>query len=170
MKKTNKAQGWGMDLIIAVTIFTFGLVVFFIYSLNAPGEAREKIETLSYEGKILANTILSEGAPEAWNAGSVIKIGILSNDKINETKLQTFYDMTRTSSDYKKTKELFDMTYDYYFYLEENMTTIGADVDGIGKPGFNRKGDYSNVKNLVKATRYTVYNDVPMTIYFYIWE
>jgi len=58
-KKTKKAQGWGMDLIIGVTIFTFGLVAFYMYSLNSPGEAKEKIESLSYEGKILTNTILS---------------------------------------------------------------------------------------------------------------
>ena len=36
MKKiiSKKGQGWGMDLIIAVSIFTMGLVAFYVYSLN----------------------------------------------------------------------------------------------------------------------------------------
>ena len=89
---SKRSQGWGMDLIIAVTIFTFGLVAFYIYSLNSPGEAKEKIEILSYEGKILANTILSEGSPTDWDTEHVDKIGILSDNKINETKLKYFYE------------------------------------------------------------------------------
>ena len=166
----NKAQGWGMDLIIAVTIFTFGLVAFYMYSLNSPGEAKEKIESLSYDGKILTNTILSDGAPESWNTENVVKIGILSDNKINETKLQYFYNLTRTGSDYSETKRLFDITYDYYFFLNENMTTIGINVDGIGKPGVSHNTGFDDAKNLVKITRYVIYENKPMTAYFYIWE
>ncbi len=169
-KKTNKAQGWGMDLIIAVTIFTFGLLAFFVYSLNSPGEAKEKIEALSYDGKILANTILSDGSPESWTPSEVVKIGILSNDKINETKLKNFYDMTRDSAGYENTKRLFDITYDYYFFLDEKMMIDTTEADGIGKPGVTRDSGYGNAKNLVKITRYIIYKNKPMTAYFYIWE
>lgn len=172
MKKviSKKAQGWGMDLIIAVTIFTIGLVVFYIYSLNSPGEAKENIETLFYDGKILANTILSEGSPTNWDKTNVAEIGILTNNKINETKLQYFYNLTKTEESYKKTKNLFNIKYDYYFFLNDNMTTIEANVDGIGKPGVTRTSEYNNAKNLVKVTRYTIYENKPMTAYFYIWE
>jgi len=171
--KNKKAQGWGMDLIIAVTIFTFGLIAFFIYSLNSPGEAKEKIEALSYDGRILANIILSEGSPEGWNVDEVIKIGILSDNKINETKLKYFYELTKEEENYEETKELFDITYDYYFYLNE-LIDINGDaslmLDGIGKPDFDKEAISTEIKNLVKITRYTIYQNKPMTIYFYIWE
>jgi hypothetical protein len=160
--KNKKAQSWGMDLMIGVSIFTLGLVAFYIYSLNSPGEAKENLETLSYEGKILANTILSEGSPTGWNKTSVVKIGILSDDKINETKLQYFYELTE--EDYNKTRSKFDTTYDYYFYLNENMIIDEEPVAGIGKP------DFANAKNLVKITRYTIYRNKPTTAYVYIWE
>lgn len=175
-KKARKAQGWGMDFIIAVSIFTFGLVAFYIYSLNSPGEAKEKIEALYYDGKILANTVLSDGAPESWNTTNVIKIGVLRNDKINETKLGYFYNLTNaTAGGYEETKKLFDITYDYYFFLSERMVFNngmggGFSIDGIGKPGVNRTIGFEDAKNLVKITRYVVYDNKPMAAYFYIWE
>jgi hypothetical protein len=171
--KNKKAQGWGMDLIIAVTIFTIGLVAFFVYSLNSPGEAKEKIESLSYEGRILASTILSEGSPEGWGATNVIKIGILNNNKINETKIKIFYELTKIEENYEKTKELFDITYDYYFYLNKKIDINGDGslmLEGIGKPGFDKEDIGTDIKNLIKITRYTVYQNKPMTAYFYIWE
>ncbi|MDP3026961.1 MAG: hypothetical protein Q8N63_04585 [Nanoarchaeota archaeon] len=168
--KSKTAQGWGMDLIIAVSIFTIGLVAFYIYSLNSPGEAKENLESLSYDGRILANTILSEGSPTGWDKTSVAKIGILTNNKINETKLQYFYELTNTSAGYNNTKQKFDINYDYYFYLNESMNINGNPVPGIGKPGFDREDIPEDVKNLVKITRYTIYKNKPMTAYFYIWE
>jgi hypothetical protein len=167
--KSKTAQGWGMDLIIAVSIFTMGLVAFYIYSLNSPGEAKENLETLSYEGRILANTILSEGSPANWDAENYFKIGILTNNKINETKLQYFHELTDSDADYNDTKQKFDMSYEYYFYLSDIMDIDGG-IDGIGKPGVDRNSGYENAKNLVKVTRYTIYKNKPMTAYFYIWE
>jgi len=171
--KNKRAQGWGMDLIIAVTIFSFGLVAFFVYSLNSPGEAKEKIDALYYDGKILANTILSEGSPENWDLANVIKIGILSNNKINETKLKNFYNLAITEENYEETKDLFDITYDYYFYLNEKIDIYGDGslmLDGIGKPGFDKENISEDIKDLIKITRYTIYQNKPMTAYFYIWE
>lgn len=125
---------------------------------------------MSYEGKILANTILSEGSPDGWNPAEVIKIGILSQNKINETKLNYFYGLASTSAGYNNTRQKFDISYDYYFYLNTTLNINGVSVDGIGKPGINRSSGYEDVKNLVKVTRYTVYKNKPMTAYFYIWE
>jgi|SRR3989338_10543838 len=168
----NKAQGWGTDLVVAVTIFTLGLVAFYIYSLNSPGEAEEKINTLYYNGKILANTVLSEGYPISWNTDNVIKIGILSDNKINETKLKYFYELAKTELGYNKTKSKFDLSYDYYFYLNQDMEIDGVaePVKGIGKPDFDKENIPNNIKNLIKITRYTIYQNKPMTAYFYIWE
>ena len=84
-RKLRKAQAWGMDLVIAMVLFSMGMVAFYIYSLNQPSEAREKIEEMLYDGKIIANTLLSEGYPEDWNSNNVVRIGILTDNKIDET-------------------------------------------------------------------------------------
>lgn len=159
--KNSKAQAWGMDLIVAITLFSIALVAFFFYSLNQPTEARDKIEEMMYEGKIIANTLLSEGYPPAWNSGNVVRIGILTNNKIDETKLEEFYDLNAT--DYEKTKNLFDTRYEYWFFLNKTMTINGAAVEGLGNYP-------SNPKNLIKITRFTIYKETPITAYLYIWD
>ena len=54
---SKRSQGWGMDLIIAVTIFTFGLVAFYIYSLNSPNETKEKIRQSAEESLVKAGIV-----------------------------------------------------------------------------------------------------------------
>lgn len=159
--KTRKAQAWGMDLTIAIVIFSVGLVAFYVYALNEPSEAKENIESLFYDGNIITEIILSEGYPIDWNSGNVIKIGILSENKINETKLESFYNLAE--NDYAQTKTLFNTGFDYYFNLTETMTINSVEVEGIGLQP-------SDPQNLVKITRFTIYKNKPITAYLYIWE
>jgi len=168
LKYRKKAQAWGIDLMIAMIIFTVGIVIFYFYALNAPGEAKETMESLSYDGKIIMNTIFSEGYPLDWNPGNVVNIGILSDNKIDETKLENFDAMTGTDDDYDRTKILFNTRYDYYFFLDDQMVINSFPVDGIGKPGVNRYD--TDYENLIKITRFTVYKGKPITAYLYIWK
>ena len=165
----TKAQAWGFDLIVAFIIFSIGIVIFFIYSINQPTEAKETLEKLFYDGKIVSDSILSQGYPDNWDVGNVISIGVLNDGKVNETKLQNFYNLAQ--SDYATTKIIFNTNYNYFFFLDENMTSIGADVDGIGMVGVNKNNinDF-NPENLVKISRFVVYQDKPMAAYLYIWD
>ena len=160
-KRNKKAQGWGIDLVIAIVIFTVALVTFYFYALNQPGEAPEEIENLFYDGKLIASSILSEGYPEHWNLNNVIRIGILTDNKINESKLDNFWDLNVLN--YPKTKSLFNTQYEYYFFLDVPMIIEGNPVEGIGnKP--------SSPENLVAITRFTIYQNKPVTAHLYIWE
>lgn len=163
IRKANKrAQAWGIDLMIASVIFTVAIVFFYFYALNEPAEAEEKLSALYYDGKIISDSILSEGYPQSWNASNVVITGILTNNKINETKLKNFYNLSSTTG-YARTKRLFNTRYEYYFNLSETMMIGGIPVNGIGS-------NPTNQKNLVKITRFTIYQDKPMTAYLYVWE
>lgn len=164
--KNKKAQGWGMDLMVALSIFLIGIVIFYIYSLNNPNEAKENIENLFNDGESLTNILLSKGFPNSWNTTNVVRVGILSDNKINATKLERFYDLSQT--EYEKTKALFNTRYDYYFFLDENMTINSVSVEGIGKPGVTKTT--INAVNLIKVTRVVIYENKPVTAYLYIWE
>ena len=157
----KKSQVWGFDLIIGVTIFAVGILIFFIYSLNKPGEAEESIKKLSYNGNLVSESVLSEGYPENWNSANVIVPGILTGNKINNTKLEELYLLA--DSDYTKTKSLFNIRENYYILLSEKITLSFGEVDGIGL-------EPMNPKNLIKINRFTIYNDKPVNLYIYIWE
>jgi len=161
--KPKKAQAWGTDLIIAFVIFSLGIIFFYFYSFNYSNETEEKLELLIYEGNFIADSILSPGYPDQWQESNVIEIGITTNGKINQTKLNTFYELTQNN--YEKTKSIFGTRYDYYFFME---TPINSTLEGIGKPGTTSTN--IEASNLMKITRFTIYKNKPTTAYIYIFK
>lgn len=158
----KKAQAWGFDLIIASIIFTAGIIIFYIYSLNLSDNTEETLNTLIYEGNSVANNLLSEGSPKDWTLDNVQEIGIHSKDKVNETKLYFFYLLSET--DYQRTKSLFNTEYNYYIFFPDPININGTLIEGIGRvPPLDSK-------NLIKITRLTVYKEKPAILSVDIWE
>lgn len=158
----KKSQAWGIDLMVAAAIFSMGIISFYMYTLNNTHEAEETVKSLYYDGSIISNSVLSDGYPPEWNSSTVTAVGILNKGKINETKLERFYLLSL--SDYEKTKNLFNTRYEYYFFLEKNMTINSNSVEGIGKK------PNGSEKNLVKITRFTIYKNIPAEAYLYVWK
>ena len=166
LMKTNlvsskRSQAWGIDLIVALTVFAVIMVTFFIYAINYSHEGIDKLQELRQEGKVISDSLLSEGSPANWNLSDVSKPGLTSSGMINDTKLEEIYDLNNTS--YQGLKDLLSTQYDFYFFLSENMIISGKNVEGIGK-------NYTNPKDLIKITRFTVYKDKPVTLTLYVWE
>ena len=63
---------------------------------------------------------------------------------------------------------MFRTQYDYYFFLEENISINSTEFEGIGKPGTTKNN--LNTTNLIKITRFTIFNEKPITAYLYIWD
>lgn len=164
----TKAQIWSLDLMAGLALFLVGIMIFFVYSLNQPSQAQETLSLLTYDGKIIADNLLSEGYPSNWNPSNAITIGLTTSKKINQTKLETLYQMIYTDNNYTKTKNLFNTGYDFYFFLDQNMTVSAGSIEGIGKPGVTK--DNINAKNLIKITRYTIYQNKTTPLYLYIWQ
>jgi hypothetical protein len=150
---------------VAVAIFTIGFLIFYFYAFNNPNESKEIIESLEYDGKIISNMILSEGNPSDWTSSNVFKIGILTGNIINQSKLDEFYYLTQI--DYEHTKLMFNTKYDYLFFLESNMTVNSTNVDHIGMHSVDKNN--IDTKNLIKITRFTSYDGKPTSAYLYIW-
>ncbi|PIN88853.1 hypothetical protein COU60_05525 [Candidatus Pacearchaeota archaeon CG10_big_fil_rev_8_21_14_0_10_34_76] len=159
--KTKKAQAWGFDLIIASVLFILGIVIFFVYTINTSQQAQDKIDELDYQGNLIAEDLMSEGSPADWNVENVQKIGILTNNKINNSKLENFYQLS--DQNYQKTKSLFDIKYDYFMNLSEEISINGENIERIGRAS-------ENPTNLIKITRFTIYNNNPVTLNIYIWQ
>ena len=166
--KSKKAQIWGFDLMIAMSMFLISVMVFFTYTLNYSEESKETFDLLLYDGEAIANNLMSTGYPDNWNSADVIVLGLTTDNKINETKLTKLYDIIYTDNDYSKTKGLFNTMYDYYFFFDNNMTINSNSIEGIGKPGVSKNSVTS--KNLVKITRFTIYQNKTLPLYIYIWE
>jgi len=165
---TKKAQIWGLDLVIAMIIFTIGILIFFFYTMNFASNSEETLDALFTDGNAIANFLLSEGSPNNWTALNVMTLGISSENKIDEAKLQNFYSLA--SGDYAKTKKLFDTKFDYYVYFTDPLDISGNQIDGIGKSGINRTNiEQYSFSNIVKVTRFTIYRNKPTQLNIYTW-
>ncbi len=159
MKK--RAQAWGIDLFMALIIFIFGLVFFYIYTINFPSAGEEKFSKMIGEGQLITDSLLSEGYPIDWNENNVARVGLLSESKINDTKLERFYLLSLT--DYQKTKRLFNILFDYYVDFDEPINIAGNEVTHIGIKS-------QNPENLVKISRIVIYDNKLKTMNVYIWD
>jgi hypothetical protein len=157
---SKRAQAWGIDLIAATAIFLTSIIFFYLYAMNYPTETENELQSLTYEAELVADSLLSEGLPIDWTPNNVIKIGLLSDNKINQTKLEYFYSL---SANYQKTKSLFRVKNDYFVYFQEPMTINGSPVTGIGNPAAANQ-------NLIKISRIVVYNDNIATLNIYVWN
>lgn len=167
MKSINKrAQFWGTDLTVAFIIFALGIVTFYLYSFNYSNEAEDTLQILQSEGDIISEILLSTGSPENWDTSNVIQIGLTTNGKINQTKLEYFYELT--SNNYENAKQELNTKYNFYFFVDEQFEVNSNYIDGIGEPNTNRT--HINGNNIIKTTRFTIYKNKPTTATLYIFE
>jgi hypothetical protein len=159
--KTKKAQGWGFDLAIAAVIFSLGIVAFYLFSINSNNETAESFDNLKYEAGVIADSLFSEGSPASWTEANVVRIGLLSGNQINETKLGMFNSLA--NSDYSRTKQLFRVTVNYYISFSENLSVENQTISIIGQQPVE-------AQNLLKVTRLSSYNNKPIVFYIYSWD
>lgn len=158
----KKGQAWGFDLMIGLVLFIGGVVALYFYAVNVTPESQEILDSMRYDGEFIADILLSEGVPEDWTAGNVASPGILSQNKINQTKLERFY--TLAQNDYPKTRSLFQTRYHYYFNFSEPMNIGGGIVDSIGNIPSGQQ------ENLLRVSRITIYREKPVTLTVQVWE
>jgi len=162
----KKAQAWGLDLMIALVIVSIAVFSFLFFIVNHTNETKEEFRGISYDAEFIADSLMSPGMPVNWSEGNVVSIGIVDGGRINESKLENFYNLAE--NDYNKTRRTFKTAYDYLFTLEGNFSINSTNVSGIGKPGSdanNLTGD-----NVAAVKRVIIYQDRIATAKIYVWD
>lgn len=157
----KRAQAWGLDLIIASSLFMIALVLFYFYSINYSNEAGKSYDDLIYQGNVVANTILSEGFPENWTDSTVVVPGVLVDGRIDDFKLELFYNLT--NNNYNRTLKLLNANYNFFMNLSTGIIINGNYVDGIGTLS-------ANPDNLIRIDRFIIYKNNPAVLSLYIWN
>lgn len=168
-KNMNKkrAQAWGYDLIAGLTIFVMGIFVFFLFSLNYNSGSTSAIEELEYEGEIVGDSLLSEGYPNIWNYvdftnGDVEQIGILTDGKVNQTKLDLFYNVSRDN--YQTTRGILNIRGEYWVSFSDILVIEGETVPGIGNEPDGTE------RNIIKKSRVVSYNGKVTVLDIFVWN
>lgn len=159
--KSRKGQVWGLDLMFGVIIILAGIISVYLYAINLFGSSETSLNEMHYDANLVSSQILSEGYPVNWTEADVKIPGILTDNKINQTKLDQFYFFSE--NDYEALKSILGTTYDFYFNFSDlQITGVGA-ISGIGL-------EIDNPENLIFLERYTIYQNKLTRFDLYIWE
>ncbi|MFP4424264.1 MAG: hypothetical protein ACLFP2_03440 [Candidatus Woesearchaeota archaeon] len=167
MLTARKGQTWYMDLFLGMVIFMIAFTILLKSSTNLSSEKQDLSERIKIEGSLMSKMLLSEGIPGNWTNESVSQIGLLSNKRINATKVSNF-----TAIDYGRTRDLTRLLFDYHFHF-----TNGTDIISInGRKNFGYPGvNSTNVTNLdpeylLRINRLTIYNSSIVKMVLYLWQ
>ncbi len=166
----KKSQVWGVDILVAATIFFMSLFFFYNYYIDLSETKSGDIANLLEEGRVISSQLITSGYPEGWNSTNVQRIGLTENDqRINETKLLYFSEI-----DYYSTQKIFNIKSDYllFFYDNEgNLTSING-IDEIGKPGVTPENIEENEdpEKIIEVSRFLIYNSTMYRMVLYLWE
>ena len=149
----KKGQAWGFDLVVGTIIFSVGVLSFYIYTTNISG-GDGVLQNLQKNGELVADSLMSEGSPVDWSETNVLRIGLLSENRINQSKLNSF--MVLANTDYNRTRSLFRINTEYFIFFDADQE------NGIGM-------EPSEATNLIKITRVVVYNQSVTTLNVYSW-
>jgi len=147
IKKNSKAQIWSLDLIIACVIFLMGIIIIYIYAINYTSQANDILGSMFYEGNLASEIILSPEFP-----------GILSDNKINQAKLDEF-----AAEDYSAKKGQLNLIYDFYFTVN-NLEINSTPANYAGKI------NSTEITDRIKITRLTIYKNKPTKFELYVWR
>jgi len=88
-QKFCKAQVFSIDFLVATSIFLLVLTVIMIYwsYTNMQIEETKTINEMVDKAYTISQVWFREGTPEYWDSANVRELGLLSNHKINETKM-----------------------------------------------------------------------------------
>lgn len=146
INKNKKGQVWSFDAAAGMIIFMAAMIVLFFYAIDYTNQSGIKIGDLSYQGNIAGEFILNE------------EHGILTSNKINQTKLDDFYYLN-----YSAKKSELGVKDDFYFTIPD-LEINGTPADYVGKI------NGTVVKNVIQVTRFTIYKNKPVQLNIFIWD
>lgn len=154
---SKKAQLAVIDMIIAVSIFTFLVIsIIFIWS-NYLTRLDAKVDLNRMQEKafqITNNLVKTPGIPAAWNSTNVIHIGLATKDRVlSKDKVGNFTDLP-----YSTARNLFNLEYDFYFNLSYLNKTSIKEYGSIPK------------NNIVNLQRTVLYENKNATMQFALWK
>ena len=132
-------------------------------------------EILKDDATKMSEIFLSEGNPAAWTNETVIRPGLLTDYRLNESKVTLAMNITNTSYSYFKLK--LQTNYDFLvgFQLKNDTIMNFNGFYSIGDPSVDVNSTdiyWAGVAydDLVKLTRFVVYGSEVMRMVVYTWD
>lgn len=181
-KKNKKSQVWTIEFIISFLLFIS--VILMSVKLISGIYSNDAIRTLQRESEFVSQYLLSEGYPNDWSNDTLIRVGLTTNNGLDDTKLLNLY-----SLDYLKARDSLGIRSNYFMYFSNSSGNIPLfhilnnsipESDGCGYGYYGVIKQYStqceiNITQLkyddmVKISRITTFNGSIIQMNLLIWR
>ncbi len=158
----KKSQTSFFDFIVGFTIFVIVLLIFFNSSTFS--------SVKNVDSDVVVNIVLSDGIPNNWNESFYYKPGILSYNKLNETKFLMFYNLSKKNS----LKNIFNSNFMFRIYYYNNSNIVFVNVSNVSYISSDYNFSFDNISNFadnVKVEERIInYNNNLYIIKFLFWN
>lgn len=157
--KFCKSQMFSSDFLIACSIFLLFLVIVMVYWSYTEMQIEEtkNINDMVDKAYTISQVWFREGTPEYWNSTNVREMGLLSDHRINETKMNYMKNMN-----YNTVRGIIGATpYEFHF-----------NVSLVDNTGYSFVfGNYPNQAiNVIKIKRSGILNSSIAIIEVLLWQ
>ncbi|MFH1589634.1 MAG: hypothetical protein ABIB43_03660 [archaeon] len=159
-----------MDFIIGFMIFSIALILASRFLFNEA--STNEFDLVKADAETMSEYLMSEGIPGDWTNETLVRLGLLTNNRLNITKLGLFYNLS-----YDDSRKYLTTKYDFFVFFQKNETVqnISGNGCGYGHGAVTATGctislsgvDY---EDLVKVIRYTLYNNLIIEMVLYVWN
>lgn len=151
-KKEKKAQAWTLDFIISIVIITLVIIVLvkYFFSNESIQQDLKELDNMYLTLRTLESSILSTGVPKNWTYYNYVLPGILTNNKLNKTKLENLKKIN-----YSELKNVFGIPENYEFvivFLDEKGKEIK--INNVSLIGYNKSIDEKDIEKKVVIYRF----------------
>jgi hypothetical protein len=137
----RKSQIEFTDFVVAIIIFSFVLISYYIYTTNISKQDSVETSNLISDAKTISESLTSGGFPENWKSSDVVRIGFIGSD--NRLDTEKFNEFIKI--DYNESKRLLGTAYEHFlFFVNESEDIQNVEgVCGAGYPAINISYDIS---------------------------
>jgi hypothetical protein len=180
-KKNKKAQVWLSDYTLGMMLFILAALLSVRIIINS-FSTNNDFQELKSEASKISEIFLSEGFPADWDNNTVIRPGLLTGKRLDESKV--IKAMNSTYINYTRLKPMLQSKHDFLVIFEHpdgDMAEFG-ELCAIGSPRVAIINDSSpsldchnasfsfNYRNMIKLNRIVVYNSSIVRMVVYAWN
>lgn len=175
---STKGQLWSLDFIIGVLIFLVTVVFFFVQMNSLELTPQTSLNRLVLEAQDISTTLMSEGYPPAWTASTVVVPGIVTDARVNSSRLNELVLLN-----YSVLQGLLRVSDEFFVFIEQgNGCVLPLDGRyGVGNPLVSVPAsgcvaptsvnvNPASPETVVPITRYVIYNATPARLHVYVWN
>lgn len=159
---------------IGTLIFITVLVFFFVNLQGLEDPSDNDLQDILDQTRTMSDELLTPGYPTDWTTGNVVRVGIASNQRIDQGKLDEMALMN-----YTLLRNLLRVKNDFFMFIDNGCLVQINGAYGIGDPlvtvggsGCRTPSDITlpDPDTLIPMERLVVYNGEAAKLTIYIWN